>query len=402
MAVKVVHMSLKKIPKGVFALGFVSMFMDISSEMIHSILPLFLMGSLGATALAVGVIEGIAESTASIVKIFSGAISDWIGKRKPLLLLGYGLALVTRPLFPLAHSIDTVLLARFTDRIGKGIRVAPRDALLADITPPEIRGAAYGMRQSLDNIGAVIGPLAALLLMAWTLNDFRFVFWMAMIPAILVIFIIMFFIKEPPRNPDAVKRPFPWQKKQIALLGLPFWLITLTGSVFTLARFSDAFLILRADSIGLGPAHAPAILIAMNIAYAASSWPAGVLSDRIGRNGLLFCGLGVLIVADMLLAMASTPWLVFAGAALWGLHMGLTQGIITAYVANEAPDHLRGTAFGLYNLMTGGALLLASGLAGWLWKFYGPAFTFNAGAVFAALALAGFAALQPYLRKQTA
>lgn len=395
-------MSLKNIPKGVFALGFVSMFMDISSEMIHSILPLFLVTTLGASALAVGVIEGIAESTASIVKIFSGAISDWIGKRKPLLLAGYGLALAMRPLFPLAHHIDTVLLARFSDRIGKGIRVAPRDALLADITPPEIRGAAYGLRQSLDNIGAVIGPMAAIALMIWTLNDFRFVFWMALIPAVLAVATIIFFIKEPVREKQTEKRPFPLQKDQIRLLTRPFWLITLTGSVFTLARFSDAFLILRADSIGLGAAYAPAILIAMNLAYAASSWPAGILSDRIGKNGLLFWGLGVLVLADLVLAYASSTALVFLGAGLWGLHMGLTQGIITAYVADEAPAHLRGTAFGMYNLMTGIALLLASVIAGWLWASFGPAFTFSAGAAFAVIALIGFAALQPSLRKKIA
>lgn len=395
-------MSLKNIPKGVFALGFVSMFMDISSEMIHSVLPLFLTTALGVSALSVGIIEGIAESTAAIVKIFSGAISDWIGKRKPLLLLGYGLALLARPLFPLADSFNTVLFARFSDRIGKGIRVAPRDAFLADITPAEIRGAAYGLRQSLDNIGAIIGPGIAMLLMVWTLNDFRFVFWMAIIPAIVAMLVIVFGIKEPVRQKTEEKRPFPLQKAQLKLLPLTFWLITLVAAVFTLARFSDAFLILRADSLGLGAAYAPVILIVMNIAYAASSWPAGILSDKIGRAGLLFSGLLVLAASDMVLAAASSSAFVFAGAALWGLHMGLTQGIVTAYIADVAPAHLRGTAFGMYNLLTGAALLLASVVAGWLWKDYGAGATFTAGAVFAALSLIGFAALQPALRKKNA
>lgn len=395
-------MSLKTMPKGVVALGFVSMFMDISSEMIHSILPVFMMTVLGASALWVGIVEGISESTAAIVKIFSGAISDWIGKRKPLLLLGYGLATVTRPLFPIADSIHMVLLARFTDRIGKGIRVAPRDALLADITPTEIRGAAYGLRQSMDTIGAFTGPLLAILLMLWTANDFRFVFWAAMVPALLVLLIIVFAIKEPPRAKETEKKPFPLKKDQLKLLGRAFWFVTALGAILTLARFSDAFLILRGDSLGLSVAYAPAILIAMNLVYSLSAWPAGILSDHIGRTGMLACGIGVLIAADLVLALAAGPVMLFIGAGLWGLHMGLTQGILTAIVADTAPAHLRGTAFGMYNLMTGVALLVASVMAGALWKFWGPAPAFIAGAVFSAIALCGFLLLQPSLKGKPA
>lgn len=387
-------MSLKKMPKGVIALGFVSMFMDISSEMIHSILPVFMMTVLGTGALWVGVVEGIAESTAAIVKIFSGAISDWIGKRKPLLLLGYGLATVTRPLFPIAETIHMVLLARFTDRIGKGIRVAPRDAFVADLTSSENRGAAYGLRQTMDTIGAFTGPLIAILLMLWTANDFRFVFWAAMMPAIMVLLIIIFAVKEPPRAKETEKKPFPLKKSQLKLLGRAFWFVTSLGSLLTLARFSDAFLILRGDSLGLSAAYAPAILIAMNVVYSLSAWPAGVLSDRIGRTGMLTNGIIVLIAADLVLAKAVDPVLLFAGAGLWGLHMGLTQGILTAIVADSAPAHLRGTAFGMYNLMTGVALLIASVLAGALWKFQGPEYTFIAGAIFSAVALAGFLLLK--------
>lgn len=395
-------MSRTAMPKGVYALGFVSMFMDISSEMIHSLLPLFLTGVLGVSALSVGILEGIAEATASIVKIFSGAISDWIGKRKPLLLLGYGLATLTKPLFPLADSFATVLTARFLDRIGKGIRVAPRDAFLADVTPEPMRGAAYGLRQSMDTLGAFLGPLIAMLLMIWTFNDYRFVFWAAVIPALFVLLIIIFGIKEPARATPAEKKTFPLRRSQLKLLSPVFWVVTVVASVLTLARFSEAFLILRGDNIGLGTAFAPAILIAMNAVYSLSAWPVGALSDKIGRQGLLIAGIATLVLADIVLACANTPVLVFIGAGLWGLHMGLTQGIITAYVADSVPAHLRGTGFGVYNFVTGGALLAASVIAGYLWSAHGPVVTFAAGAVFSALSLLGFLALRPLLGKKHA
>lgn len=388
-------MSRTAMPKGVYALGFVSMFMDISSEMIHSLLPLFLTGVLGASALSVGILEGIAEATASIIKIFSGAVSDWIGRRKPLLLLGYGLATLTKPLFPLADSFATVLTARFIDRIGKGIRAAPRDAFLADITPEPMRGAAYGLRQSMDTMGAFIGPLAAMLLMIWTFNDYRTVFWIAVIPALIVIVIIVFGIREPERATAREKKTFPLKPDQLKLLSPVFWGVTAVASVLTLARFSEAFLILRGDSIGLGAAFAPAILIAMNVVYSLSAWPVGILSDRIGRQGLLVAGIAMLIIADMVLAYAHTPLLVFIGAGLWGLHMGLTQGIITAYVAGSVPAHLRGTGFGVYNFVTGVVLLLASVIAGYLWSAYGPVVTFVGGAAFSAISLLGFLVMRP-------
>lgn len=380
----------KNMPRNVIALGFVSMFMDISSEMIHSVLPVFMVKTLGVSALAVGFIEGIAESTAAIVKIFSGALSDRIGRRKPLLLLGYGLSTLTKPLFPLASGFSTVLLARFSDRVGKGIRVAPRDALVADVTPHETHGAAYGLRQTMDTIGAFTGPLLAIIIMFWTANNYRAVFWSALIPAFIVIAIIFFAIEEPKREAFAGQRPFPLQRSQLKLLEKPFWYVALLGALLTLARFSEAFLILRGDSVGLPDFYAPAILITMNVVYAASAWPAGALSDRIGRNGLLAVGIGTLALADIVLATAREPVLLFAGAGLWGLHMGLTQGILTAMVAGHAPAHLRGTAFGMFNLLTGIALLLASVIAGALWKYSGPGAAFTCGAVFSALSLAGF------------
>ncbi len=392
---------LKNMPKGVIALGFVSLFMDVSSEMIHSLLPLFMIKTLGVTALAVGILEGIAESTAAIVKIFSGAFSDWIGKRKPLLLLGYGLSTLTKPLFPLANSFGTVLFARFADRVGKGIRVAPRDAFVADVTPQEQRGAAYGLRQTMDTVGAFTGPTLAILLMLWTANNFQTVFWFAVIPAIIVVAIIAFAIHEPAAK-ESGRKPFPLKSAQLKMLPSAFWWVSIFSAALTLARFSEAFLILRGDTVHLDPAFAPAILIVMNIVYAAAAWPAGILSDRIGKNGLLAAGIVVLVLADGVLALSGSVPLLFAGCALWGLHMGLTQGLLTAFVADQAPSDLRGTAFGMYNLLTGIALLLASGIAGWLWKDYGPAMTFEAGAVFSLISLAGFAALQPRLKSKLA
>jgi MFS family permease len=380
-------MSLKSLPKGVIALGFVSMFMDISSEMIHSLLPVFMVTVLGASPLVVGVIEGIAEATVSVVKIFSGAVSDWIGRRKPLVLLGYGLAALTKPLFPVAESVYAVLIARFADRIGKGIRGAPRDALIADITGNGNHGAAYGLRQSMDTIGAFTGPILALLLMLAFGGDFRLVFWLAVIPAGICVLLIIFGVEEPELKREKIKREFPIKKSQLEKLGAAFWLIVAFSGILTLARFSEAFLLLKANDVGMAASYTPLILIAMNVVYAFSAYPAGKLSDQNGRYGLLAPGILVLVLADIVLAHADTALLVAAGAGLWGLHMGLTQGILTAMVADVAPPGLRGTAFGIFNLVMGLFLLIASALAGWLWKDFGPGATFWAGAVFSLLSL---------------
>ena len=380
----------QKLPRSVAMLGLVSLTMDISSEMIHALLPLFLVTVLGASALSVGVIEGIAEATAAIAKVFSGAISDWLGRRKPLLLLGYGLAAFTKPLFPLADGIGAVLTARFVDRIGKGIRGAPRDALIADVTPPPLRGAAYGLRQSMDTVGAFLGPLLAMALMAATADNFRLVFWFAVIPAFVCVALIVFGVHEPDVQRPRETRRFPLHRREIARLPRLFWQITVLGTVLTLARFSEAFLLLRAQNVGLAVTWVPAILVVMNVVYAASAYPFGALSDKIDRKLLLSGGIGLLIAADLTLAMASNAWVVGAGAALWGLHMGATQGLMTAIVADTAPADLRGTAFGMFNLVTGIALLAASVIAGGLWTLFGPAMTFYAGAVFSVIALAGF------------
>lgn len=383
----------RAIPRGIWALGFVSMFMDISSEMIHALLPLYLVTMLGASALTVGLIEGVAEATAMITKVFSGVLSDWLGKRKLLAAIGYGLAAFTKPVFPLANSIGWIIAARFLDRVGKGIRGAPRDAMVADLSPAHLRGASFGLRQTLDTIGAFTGPLLAIALMALTANSFRTVFWIAVIPAFISFFLIVFAVEEPERAVLAGK-PRPLRLHDALRLSRPFWAVVAVAAVLTLARFSEAFLVLRAQNAGIPLALVPAVLVVMNIAYAFSAYPAGVLSDRLGRDGLMIAGLALLIGADLMLAYGTTMTWLTLGTVLWGLHMGLTQGLLAALVADTAPADLRGTAFGLFNLVCGIAMLLASVIAGALWEFYGPKMTFLAGAAFTSLALAGLVGLR--------
>lgn len=377
------------LPAGIWALGGVSLLMDISSELIHSLLPVFMATTLGVSMTAIGIIEGIAEASAAITKVFSGTISDYLGKRKLLAVIGYGLGAITKPVFPLAATVGWVFGARFVDRIGKGIRGAPRDALVADIAPGDQRGAAYGLRQTLDSVGAFLGPLCAVALMAWLANDIRGVLWVAVIPAFMAVGLLVFGVREPdkarigagPRNPVSldIARHLP----------LRYWLIVLLGAVFTLARFSEAFLVLRAQSVGLALGYVPLMMVVMNVVYAASAYPAGLLADRMSPRPLLVLGLAVLVVADVVLAAAASPLVTFIGAALWGLHMGLTQGLFAKLVADTAPAALRGTAFGVFNLVTGIALLMASVIAGVLWSAWGASATFIAGAAFAALALLG-------------
>lgn len=377
---------LRQIPSGVWALGLVSLLMDFSSEMIHALLPIYLVGAMGATMAQVGVIEGVAEATASIVKIFSGALSDWFGKRKLLAIIGYGMAALTKPVFPLASSIGWVVAARFLDRVGKGVRGAPRDALVADIAPAPLRGAAFGLRQSLDTVGAFIGPAVAVAVMWATVDDIRAVFWAAVIPAALAVVVLVVAVREPPAAPRRPAR-FPLHIDELRGLGGAFWAVVAVSAAFSLARFSEAFLILRAQGLGLPELFAPLTLVAMNIVYAAAAYPAGVFSDRGDRVTPLALGLLVLIVADVLLATTQSLPMAWAGVALWGLHMGLTQGLLSTLVADTAPPQLRGTAFGVFNLTGGVALLGASLAAGALWDAFGPAATFAFGATFAAVAL---------------
>lgn len=379
----------RAIPTGIWVLGFVSMFMDISSEMIHALLPVYMVTVLGTPALAVGIIEGIAEATASITRIFSGALSDWLGKRKLLAALGYGLAAFTKPIFPLAASVEWLVAARFIDRVGKGIRGAPRDALVADIAPAHLRGASFGLRQALDTVGAFFGPLIAIGLMWLTADHFTSVFWIAVIPAFLSLALILIAVREPERPRGLRQVRMPLSRGELSQLSRSYWWVVTIAAVFSLARFSEAFLVLRAQSIGLPLMLVPAVLVVMNIAYSLSAFPIGILSDRVGRVTLLILGLILLLGANLVLAFTTGVIGLASGVVLWGLHMGFTQGLLAALVADTAPAELRGTAFGMFNLITGLALLAASVIAGALWDQVGPQGTFLAGAALTLLTLAG-------------
>ncbi|NNK02648.1 MAG: MFS transporter [Desulfatitalea sp.] len=377
-------------PVSIWVLGLVSMFMDISSEMIHSLLPLFLVGALGASTVVVGLIEGLAESTALIVKVFSGALSDYLGKRKALAVFGYALGALTKPLFAIAPTAGVVFTARILDRVGKGMRGAPRDALVADIAPVEVRGAAFGLRQSLDTVGAFLGPLLAVGLMLLWANDFRAVFWVAVIPGMIAVALLLFGVREPERHAGG-KRTNPIRRDNLKRLTRRYWWVVGIGAVFTLARFSEAFLVLRAQQGGIPVAYVPLVMMGMNVVYSGSAYPFGRLSDRMSHGKLLWLGLMVLVAADLVLA-ANDHWLsVAVGVSLWGLHMGITQGLLATMVADTAPTDLRGTAFGFFNLVSGMAMLIASVTAGLLWHRFGASFTFYAGAAFAVLAMMGLA-----------
>lgn len=381
--------SLALIPRSVWALGFVSLLMDISSEMIHALLPLYMVSVLGTSVLAVGLIEGIAEATAALTKVFSGTLSDRLGKRKLLTVIGYGLAAVTKPVFPLAPGLEWLTAARFVDRVGKGIRGAPRDALIADVTPTPLRGAAFGLRQALDTVGAFFGPLLAILLMWLTANNFQTVFWVAVIPAFMALYVLVAFVREPDKHAAVGTVAAPLALRELARLGNGYWRLVILATLFTLARFSEAFLLLRGQALGLAPLWVPAVLVLMSLAYSLSAYPAGALSDKVGRRGVLMLGLALLVLADLLLAWLPGLSGLALGVILWGLHMGFTQGVFSALIADSAPEDLRGTAFGVFNLVTGVALLVASVLAGGLWDWVGYQATFMLGGAFAAITMAG-------------
>jgi MFS family permease len=381
--------NLRSLPAGIWAMGMASMFMDISSESIHSLLPVFMAGTLGASMMTIGAVEGIAEATAAITKVFSGTLSDFLRKRKSLMVLGYGLAALTKPIFPLATTVGWVFTARFVDRIGKGIRGGPRDALVADISPPGLRGAAFGLRQALDSAGAFIGPVLAVILMAWLAGDIRKTLWVAVVPAFIAVALLIAYVREPERTVPATAARTPLRPADLKRLPLRFWLVVLLGAVFTLARFSEAFLVLRGMDVGLTPGSVPLIMIVMNVFYALFAYPAGAAADRFSPRSLLLAGLVLLIAADLVLAAATSPLPAFAGAALWGLHLAFTQGLLAKLVADTATAELRGSAFGVFHLVSGVALLLASLVAGVLWSSFGAPATFLAGAGFSAVAAVG-------------
>jgi len=383
--------SWREVPRSVVALGLVALFMDTSSELVLSLLPLFLVSVLGASIITVGILEGIAEATASVAKLFSGVLSDRIGKRKALTVLGYGLSAVTKPIFPVAGSVMAVLAARFLDRVGKGIRGAPRDALIADITPPEIRGTAFGLRQALDTVGAVAGPLLAMALMVFYVNNFRAVFWWAVLPAAIAVALMIFGVQEPAGMKPSGQRGWPIRRADLARMSGAYWWVVAVGVVFTMARFSGAFLLFKGQQAGLPLALVPLVLVVMNVVYAITATPAGIVSDRIGRRKVLVVGLTVLVAADLSLAFAPGMVGLFAGVALWGGYLGLSEGLLSALVADTAPEDLRGTAFGIFNVLTGLALLAASSLAGVLWTHFGSTVTFATGAGFAIVAAIAFA-----------
>jgi MFS family permease len=387
---------LKEIPRPIWALGFVSMLMDISSEMIQALLPVYMVTVMGSSMIAVGVLMGLAEATGLILRIFSGAFSDWLGKRKLLTVIGYGLSAITKPIFPLAPSIGWIFAARFIDRVGKGIRDAPRDALIADITPAHLYGASYGLRQSLDSVGAFIGPAIAILLMWVTSNHYITVFWAAVIPALMAVLVLMVFVKEPPQTKKPKLLNFPLHFNELRKLSVNYWMVVFVATLFTLARFSEAFLILRAQGAGLSLILIPLVLIILNVVYALTSYPAGVLSDKYNRIILLAAGFLCLILANFFLAFSSSLTGILIGVALWGVHMGLTQGIFATLIADTSPIELRGTGFGIFNLLSGLALLCASVIAGVLWESYGAKATFIAGAFITFLALLGLF----YIHKQ--
>lgn len=383
-----VERSLRRIPSSIWVLGFVSLLMDISSEMIHSLLPLFMVTILGTGTIAVGIVEGLAESLALIVKVFSGTLSDYWGRRKGLALFGYALGACTKPLFAVASGIELILTARLLDRVGKGVRGAPRDALVADLAPPHLRGAAFGLRQALDTVGALLGPLLAVGLMLLWANDFRAVFWVAVVPGLMSVGLLLFGVHEPARQQTRKgKNPLQWNN--LTRLSPSYWWVVAIGAIFTLARFSEAFLVLRAQQGGIPIALVPLVMVAMNLIYSLSAYPFGKLADRMSHLKLLTGGLLVLMTADVVLAAHDHWSVVLLGVILWGLHLGMTQGLLATMIADTAPADLRGTAYGFFNLASGLAMLLASALAGFLWDQIGPSFTFYAGAIFCVTALLG-------------
>ena len=376
----------ERIPRAVWVLGGVSLFMDMSSELVHAILPVYLTTVLGLSVLTVGIIEGIAEATASMLKVVSGVISDHFRRRKALTLLGYGLSALTKPVFPLAATAYGVVAARFVDRVGKGIRGAPRDAIIADVTPPSVRDAAYGLRQALDTVGAFAGPLLAMLFLWLWAGDMRAVLWIAVVPAALAVILLAFGVSEPAHE-AAGGSAAPPRLHALMALSQPFWLLMLLAALLSLARLSEAFLVLRAQELKLGLMWIPLVMIVMSAVYSASSYPAGVWAARVGRRAMLMASLLALAAAEAALAWLPHGAGLWAGVALWGLHMGLSQGGLSAWVAELAPAEQRATAFGVFHFTTGLSQLVGGGLTGWVWTRHGSAAAFTMGCAWAVVAL---------------
>ena len=373
------------LPRNVWVLGFVSLLMDLSSEIYHALLPAFVTIVLGLPATALGAIDGIAEAAANFAKLVSGRLSDRSSRRKPWIVAGYGIAALSKPLFPLAGSAAAVMAARFADRIGKGIRGSPRDALIADEAAPAIRGRAFGLRQSLDTLGAMLAPLAAVGLMVLLADNIRAVFWIAAVPALLSFLLAWFALKE--SEGPRVAGPRPPLFAGFRSIDAPTRRIIAIGFLFTLARFSEAFLILRALDAGVSVTLSPLVLVLFNIGFGVLAFPAGSLSDRVSPKAILAGGMALLIAADLILAQDASLAVLGLGVLLWGAHMALTQGIFARMIADSAPAELRATSFGAFYFASGIATLLASFGAGIIWDRSGASATFIAGAGVAALAL---------------
>jgi MFS family permease len=379
-----------KLPRTIWMLGLTSLLMDGSSEIVHAVLPLLLVNGLGSSVFLVGIIDGLAEATASITKIFSGALSDHWRNRKWIAAFGYALSACSKVLFPIAATPLAVFFGRFADRLGKGIRGAPRDALVADWVAPEHRGYAYGVRQSMDNMGAVIGPLLAILLLQLYAGDVAPVLWWAVVPAVLSVSVMMIGVQEADSDAPRVARPFPLKTSELRQLGRPFWLAMGFLFVLLLPRFSEAFQILRAQDVGVPAAWAPMALVVMNLVSVPLTPIAGIWSDRVGRNRVIGLGFLLLIASHMAMALATGPMLVWIGAGIWGVHLALTQGIFSALVADHAPAHLRGTAFGVFNLAAGIAIFVGSAAMGFAWDQLGAGTAFALAAAVNALGLVLF------------
>jgi MFS family permease len=358
----------------------------MSSAMIYGLLPVFMVRVLGISIASVGLIEGIAEAANSLIKFVSGAASDWIGRRKPLVVFGYTLSAVIKTIFPVAGTASAVLAARVIDRLGKGIRDAPRDAFLADFTAKEIRGEGFGLRLALAVAGFVVGPLIAIGLMKLSGDNFRLVFWIALIPAYLSIVVLLLTVKELPLNHDESPRRLPIRRGDIAALPAAFWWVIAIAGLLSLARFSQAFLVLKAFEVGVDAAFVPMVLVVMHLVFSVAAYPFGILADHLDRRLQLGIGTVILVSADVVLASASTIWMTALGAALWGLQLGVTQGLLGATIADVAPDRLRGTAFGVYDVAIGVGTFVASAGAGVLWMAGGSSIAFSVSACVATAA----------------
>lgn len=384
--------------KTVFVLGLVSLFTDLSSEMIYPVLPLFLANVIGASTMFIGLIEGIAESTASFLKVFSGWLSDKFGKRKQLVLAGYGLSSLVKPLLAVATSGWHVLGVRFVDRIGKGIRGAPRDAMIADVTEPDKRGRAFGFHRAMDTAGAVIGPAATFLILMLFGNNYRLLFLIAAVPALIAVAIIIFGIKEKrPQSPAGDCRIAPpvsnvRTERQKAPLSRQFIILLIIIGVFTLGNSSDAFLILRAQGAGIAVWLIPLLWLFFNLVYTLVSMPAGRLSDKIGRKRIILLGFIIYAASYLGLAFANAGWQIWALFGLYGVYYAMTEGVIRAHIADVVPEATRATSYGIYNFVVGVLVLPANLLTGWIWKVAGYQTALSVGAGLAILAAAGFAA----------